>query len=1060
MMVGHACAPEDDSIGKPFTGANGRLFRDLLAHAGIASLRECYFTNCCKCALYTKRDQKKELKKKHWKACQPHFIKELEHVQPKVLVALGAQAFAWLTGFSGVAKFYRKSLPCVLNEDIPVFPLRQPAQLFHCKDPVEAQSLRSAMIQDLQWLKNHVTSIVAKSTAQNSDLDYKTITNHQEVLELFAELERHPVLGFDLETSDLFPGPDERILAAGFSWGPKVGRALPLHARGTLATHYWPDGYVEQELVPRLRKILSEKEVFGHNAIQFDQKWTRAKLGVHKLRILFDTQLAHFAIDEERGTHDLEQIAVVYGGMKTWKRDFNPHDTEQLCAYLCKDVDAVSRLRPIFESMLSQGERWLLDNVLVPLAHELFEVEYAGVRLSETALTDLENQLTAKIDASEDKIRQHKAVLAFMLDSNKPFDSESPHHVRDVMQKYLGLKKVKETGSGLYSTDKEALSFHKNDPFVADLQENRRLRKLRSTYCSQLREELRNGVVHTSYKVHGTVTGRPSSSDPNLMNIPREDTAAKVLDDGSLIKKLFLPDPGQILLQADFCLTGDTEVITEHGVMELRDVVAKKPAVLSSADGRSVQFSKVTAGWSNGKKPVFLVITDDGSFVRCTAEHRWMLKNGTFKETRNLQPGDRLAHVKSGTRGPKGAYKTWYVGSYFNYFPQHQVLAEYLFGPPPEGFEVDHIDGNTERNVTGNIRYLPISQNRSQGAGRWWGSASSAEREAKLQSLQEGNRRRGYSGALNPNFGNRRGEERSCPVCGAGFYSYPSHNKIFCSKKCAANRHKAVVNHKVLVVMPCAEEEEVFDITVDGTHTFVLANGMISHNCQAELRVLASISGDQQLLGIYQRGEDAHAATAAIVYEIPLSQVTKAQRNQAKPINFGIPYGMSEEGLIQKFMEAGGSEQEAKNFLTTHQKKFHDVWKYMEDQAAIVRKFRKQTTYFGRSRRYVQVDNRALRQAYNFPIQSLASELTLLCLIRIAKTIRELQLNARTLLTVYDSIAWSVSPEHFWTLAKVAHHIMSTIHFPWMKVPMAADLEAGWNWGDLKKVDLNLGKVG
>jgi DNA polymerase I len=777
LLVGHAAGVEDDGIKEPFTGANGRLFRELLAQAGYAPLRECYFTNCCKCAQFDKT-----LKAKHWKACQPHFLTELETIKPKVIVALGAQSFSWLTGFSGPAKFYRKSLPCVLDERYEVFPLRQPAQLFHCRDMVEANSLRNTMIQDLQWLKQHVTTLLSQRPKTYSDVDYKTITTHEEVLELFAELEKHPVLACDLETTSLFPHPEDKIVAIGFSWAPKQGRALPLYARGPMTAQFWPDGYVQNELEPRLRKILPEKELFGHNFIQFDQKWTRAKLKIDKLDIKFDTQPAHYCLDEERGTHDLEQLAVVYGGMKKWKRDFTLEDTLQLCEYLCKDVDALSRIRPVFEKMLSSQERWLLDNILIPLCHELFEIEYAGVRVSGTALTNLEETLNKRIAESEAKLRQHPAVLAFEMDSDQIFNNESPDHVRDIMQKHLHLKKVKATEGGLYSTDKEVLFHHKAEPFVADLSESRRLKKLRSTYCGQIRESLRNGYLHTSYKVHGTVTGRPSSSTPNLMNIPREDTVAKVLDDGSLIKSLFLPDPGDILLQADFN--------------------------------------------------------------------------------------------------------------------------------------------------------------------------------------------------------------------------------------------------------------------------------------QAELRCLGSISGDRQLLGIYQRGEDAHTATAAIVYEIPLSSVTKAQRNCVKPINFGIPYGMSEEGLIQKFVEAGGTEKEARDFLTTHKRKFGDVWKYMDDQASQVRTFRKQTTYFGRSRRYAQVDNRALRQAYNFPIQSLASELTLLSLIRIAKAIRVKGLKARTLLTVYDSIAWSVSPESFWDLVDLVHHIMTTIYFSWMKVPMGIDLEAGWDWGNLKKVDLKARRIG
>lgn len=776
MFVGFAPGDEDDTIGESFTGKNGRDLRELLATTGISAKRECYFTNCLKCALHGKKP-----KLPHWKKCSKIFAEELRRVNPTVIVALGAQAFAWLTGVGGATKFYRRSFPCVLDDRYPVFPLRQPAQLWHA-DPEERTNLKSSMIQDLQWLKQHVTNMLTQANPLPVDVDYRTIRTHEEVLQLFAELEKHQCLGFDLETTSLFPDAHEQILAAGFSWAPRQGVALPLHAKGILTPFYWEDGYVEREIYPRLKKVLREKEVFGHNLIQFDQKWTRAKLGIQNLNIKTDTQLLHFCIDEERGTHDLEQIGVAYGGMKKWKKEFNTEDTSQLCTYLCKDVDALSRLRPVFEGMLTPGERWLHDNILIPLAFELFEAEYAGIRISDKAITNLEQELTEKIVRSEEGLRRHQCVVSFMLQTGHAFNSESSDHVRAIMKDYLQLKKFKDTDGGLYSTDKESLAHHKDNPFVGDLQENRRLRKLRSTYCDQIKGEIRKGRVHTGFKVHGTVTGRPASSNPNLLNIPREDTAGKVLDDGSSIKKMFLPDDGQILLQADFS--------------------------------------------------------------------------------------------------------------------------------------------------------------------------------------------------------------------------------------------------------------------------------------QAELRVLASISGDPQLIGIYTRGEDAHTSTAAIVHEIPLEQVTKAQRNCVKPINFGIPYGMSEEGLIQKFVEAGGTEAEARNFLATHKKKFAKVWKYMEDQATQVKRFKKQTTYFGRSRRYLQIDNRALRQAYNFPIQSLASDLTLLSLIRIAKGIRELKLKARTVLTVYDSISWSVAPEHFWQLADLAQHVMSTIQFPWMKVPMAADLEAGWSWGDLEKVDLKTRQIG
>lgn len=105
-------------------------------------------------------------------------------------------------------------------------------------------------------------------------------------------------------------------------------------------------------------------------------------------------------------------------------------------------------------------------------------------------------------------------------------------------------------------------------------------------------------------------------------------------------------------------------------------------------------------------------------------------------------------------------------------------------------------------------------------------------------------------------------------------------------------------------------------------------------------------------------------------------------------------------------------------------------------------------------RRYSEIDGHAIRQAYNFPIQSLASDLTLISLVRCARALRERNLPARVCLTVHDSIVFEVREDVFWEVTQLVSHIMSTIHFEWMLVPMAVDLEVGRNWGDMRKVSL------
>jgi DNA polymerase-1 len=224
---------------------------------------------------------------------------------------------------------------------------------------------------------------------------------------------------------------------------------------------------------------------------------------------------------------------------------------------------------------------------------------------------------------------------------------------------------------------------------------------------------------------------------------------------------------------------------------------------------------------------------------------------------------------------------------------------------------------------------------------------------------------------------------------------------------------------------------------------------------QAELRTLASCSLDPALIDIYDRGLDAHTATAAKVYGIDLDAVTKAMRSNAKTVNFGIVYGMSWESLLQKFVSAGNTEDQARAFYDGHKKTFSKVWRWLDKQEEIIRRVGEQTTFFGRTRRYSEIDNHAIRQAYNFPIQSLASDLTLLSLVRCAKALRARKLPARVCLTVHDSIIFEIKMEAFWEVAQLVHDIMSGIHFDWMRVPMTVDMEVGLNWGQLKAVDMN-----
>ena len=772
LFVGEAPMPNDDMLGKPMTGEYGDLLADLLREAGF-SKGDVHFTNCIKCAPYDKKPTKTL-----WKQCKQHFFAEVERLKPEVIIAVGGTVLEWLTGHGGVTKLARKGLPLLDSHGLVAYPLRQPAILFH-KQGNERWETRRAILDELRWLlQEQRTGRIGRPTS--TSVDYLTCSTEADVDELFAELETLDEFVVDIETVGLFPDADKRILAIGFSWKERFGRALPLYARGVVTPFWWEQDYLENSILPRLKDLLLRKKVYGHNLIQFDQKWLRIKLGIQNLIVDFDTQFCHYILNEERGSHGLEELSMLYTDMVPWKREFNTEDTIALCNYLCKDVDATFRIRKILEPQLNTRQRWLLDNILIPLAKELFEVECAGVCVDQKALDSLNSMLAGMIDKASAELHADKFVRLFEIAENTVFDHASPPQLRVLFEKYLKLPMIKKTDSGLYSTDKDVLNHYKDEPVCGKILKIRRLSTLKSTYGEQIEREVRNGRVHTSYKVHGTVTGRPASEVPNLMNMPREDTAGLVMKeaggDGKEIKRCFIPAPGCCMIEADYS--------------------------------------------------------------------------------------------------------------------------------------------------------------------------------------------------------------------------------------------------------------------------------------QAELRVLAAISKDKNLIDIYRQGIDVHTATAAAVYNIPLSKVTTAQRSLAKPVNFGIVYGMQLEGLIKKFESAGSTAAVAQHFLNAHKQKFPQVWEYMAEQEALIRKQKFQETYFGRRRRYQEIDNAAIRQAYNFPIQSMASDLTLIALIRIAQAVRLLKLPARIVLTVYDSIVAEAEVSVMWEVASLMEHIMRSIHFEWMLVPMEADLKAGLNWGDLKKIDV------
>lgn len=223
---------------------------------------------------------------------------------------------------------------------------------------------------------------------------------------------------------------------------------------------------------------------------------------------------------------------------------------------------------------------------------------------------------------------------------------------------------------------------------------------------------------------------------------------------------------------------------------------------------------------------------------------------------------------------------------------------------------------------------------------------------------------------------------------------------------------------------------------------------------QAELRVMAMLAEDPKLLNAYREGVDVHTLTASLVYNIPMENVTKEQRQTAKMVNFAIIYGSSAKGLAYRLNRP---EEEMQMFIDRWYAVYANVRYFTNKVSNFVRQNGYVVTPFGRRRHLADVfssngmlKSRALRQANNFIIQSTASDLTLLSIIKIHEYLKNNpQYDAKIVSTVHDSIVLSINKSQVIELLKVFKSFVESYNYDWMQgIRMKADYSVGTNYAN------------
>jgi DNA polymerase-1 len=228
---------------------------------------------------------------------------------------------------------------------------------------------------------------------------------------------------------------------------------------------------------------------------------------------------------------------------------------------------------------------------------------------------------------------------------------------------------------------------------------------------------------------------------------------------------------------------------------------------------------------------------------------------------------------------------------------------------------------------------------------------------------------------------------------------------------------------------------------------------LVADYSQIELRLMAHLSGDPAFIEAFRQGGDIHRQTAALIFNVPLEQVTSEMRARAKTINFATIYG---QGPFALSRQLGIAQDEARAFIARYFERFAGVRAFLDRQIELARQQGYVETLFKRRRYIPEIRDRNFnmraygeRNAQNSPLQGSAADLIKLAMIRIHAAIREQHLRSRMLLQVHDELVFEAPPEELDTMRQlVCTHMEGVVE---LAVPLVVDIGIGENWLDAKR---------
>jgi DNA polymerase-1 len=369
---------------------------------------------------------------------------------------------------------------------------------------------------------------------------YEAITDLAVLQGLVKKAKEAGAVAFDLETDSLDP-MSANMVGFSFTWESARGYYVPLKDGGQTRFSW-------EEIEPYLQDLLLDESVkiIGQN-IKYDWKVLH-QAGLDIPHIHFDTMVAAWMLESNYGNYGMDDLAETYLGYRTISfketvpkgKTFGDIPLDTAAPYAAEDADITFRLYEHFDDLLTKrGLSELFFDLEMPLLDVLCRMEAQGIRLDTAALEEYSHKLGEEMAALEKEVWEM---------CGEEFNLSSTKQLQKILFEDRKLTPIKKTKTG-YSTDSSVLEIlAKEDPVPEKILRYRLLTKLKSTYVDALPTMVnsRTKKLHTSFFQTGTATGRLSSKDPNLQNIPIKD------EEGRKIREAFVADPGKVFVTADY----------------------------------------------------------------------------------------------------------------------------------------------------------------------------------------------------------------------------------------------------------------------------------------------------------------------------------------------------------------------------------------------------------------------------------------------------------------------------------------------------------------------------